>query len=58
MPNRRNYFTNVIRSSEMLCSLMFEDARGCPYNSFTPRSIAALSCSTAFIAVVSLLAGM
>jgi len=58
MRNRTNYFTELIQSSELLCSLMFEDAKGCPYNSFTPRSIAVLSCSSSLLAIVSLLAGM
>ena len=43
-------------SSEMYCSLRFEDARGCPYNKFDAHGIAALSAANVLVAVVSLVA--
>lgn len=58
MSKRVNNFKNLLESSEMVCSLKYEDARGCPYGSFTPRSIAVLSTAGAFLAIVSLLVGM
>jgi len=52
-----NFFTNLMYSSEMACSLMFEDFRGCPYNAFSRPCIAFLSSSCALLAVASLLIG-
>ena len=53
-----NFFMSMIQASEMLCSLRFEDMRGCPYHSFTPRSIAMLSLTSTLMAAAALLVGM
>ena len=53
----KRMFYSVFASSEMLCSLLFEDVRGCPYQLFTKRSIAAISASMTLIAVASLAFG-
>ena len=58
MGERAKNFMNLVNSSEMACSLRYEDINGCPYNSFTPRSIAALSVSSSVMALVSLIVGM
>ena len=57
MGERTTGFAKIIDSSEMACSLRFEDVRGCPYNTFTPRGIAALSLTSSILAIVSLLMG-
>ena len=57
MGARTNFFTNLIYSSEMACSLMFEDARGCRYNVFTKPYIALLSSSCTALAIAALLIG-
>ena len=54
MGNLATGFSKLIDSSEMACSLKFEDVKGCPYNSFTPKGIAALSFACSFFAIVSL----
>ena len=58
MGDRAKNFMNLIDSSEMLCSLRYEDIGGCPYNTFTPRSIAVLSTLSSVMALVSLIVGM
>lgn len=57
MGERANKFMNLVHSSEMMCSLLYEDVRGCPYNSFTPGNIAVLSLASSFLAVASLVIG-
>ena len=58
MGERTRNLSKLLDSSEMFCSLKYEDVRGCPYNAFTPRGIAALSITSSFLAIVSLLAGI
>ena len=53
----RKFFTNMVESSEMACSLLYEDIGGCPYNTFTPSGIAALSSLCTVFAVISLIIG-
>lgn len=48
---------NTLESSEMYCSLRYESLRGCPYNLFTQKGIAALSAGSAVIGVLSLILG-
>ena len=47
----------VLDSSEMYCSLKFEDLRGFQYNKFNAKGIAVLSVATSFIAIVSIAVG-
>ena len=49
------FFTKMLESSEMYCSLKYEDARGCPYNLFSPCDIATLWTVSALLSLVSLL---
>lgn len=58
MGERAKFLMNLIDSSEMACSLRYEDMGGCPYNTFTPRGIAALSSISVVSAIVSLVFGM
>ena len=51
------FFRNALDSSEMYCSLRYESMKGCPYNVFSERAIAALSLGGALIGIVSLLLG-
>ena len=51
------FFRNALDSSEMYCSLKFEDFRGCPYGIFTQRGIAVLSAASSCIAVLSIAFG-
>ena len=41
----------------MYCSLRYESMKGCPYNLFSEKSIAALSIGGAIIGIVSLILG-
>ena len=54
MCTAKDVFKKLFRSSEMLCSLAFEDVRGCPYNVFTSQGIAAMSAASTALAVISL----
>ena len=56
MGERETCFSKVIDSSEMACSLRFEDVRGCPYGIFTSEGIAILSIASSLLAVISLFA--
>ena len=57
-PKRASGFVRkVLDSSEMYCSLRYESMKGCPYNVFSERAIAALSLGGALIGIVSLLLG-
>ena len=47
----------ILETSEMYCSLKFEDARGFQYNRFNAKGIAFLSSATALIAIVAIVAG-
>ena len=58
MGNYRKLFVQLLESSEMYCSLRFEDIKGCPYNLFDARSIALLATSTAACAILSLIAAL
>ena len=49
--------SDILASSEMYCSLRFEDMHGCPYDVFTRAGIASLSAGAGIIAVVSLILG-
>ena len=51
-------FANLLASSEMYCSLRYEDVRGCPYNAFDHRAIAVLASASAALALVSLAIGI
>lgn len=44
-------------SSEMFCSLMYEDYRGCPYNTFSSSQIAFMSFALCVISAVSITLG-
>ena len=55
MGERTRHFSKMLDSSEMFCSLRFEDVKGCPYNTFTPRGIAVLSLASSIMALVSLI---
>ena len=48
---------DILESSEMYCSLKFEDYRGCAFNVFTRRGIAFLSASIFVIAAASIAFG-
>ena len=50
-------FRNVLESSEMYCSLKYEDFRGCAYGVFTRRGVAALSAVSCCVATLSIVAG-
>lgn len=54
MGEHKTFFAKAIDASEMACSLIYEDVKGCPYHAFTPRSIAALSISSSILALLSL----
>ena len=58
MSKRTWNFSKLLDSSEMFCSLKYEDVKGCPYNAFTPRGIAALSITSSFLAIISLFIGV
>ena len=47
----------ILESSEMYCSLRYEDYRGCRYGVFTKNGIAVLSLALSVVAVVSLVLG-
>lgn len=49
------FLSKIIDSSEMACSLRFEDFKGCPYDTFTSEGIAALSLASSFLALLSLI---
>ena len=57
MGERAIFFKDLLLASEMYCSLRYEDMGGCPYDTFTPRGIAALSSAIGFLSLISLLAG-
>ena len=48
---------SVFASSEMLCSLLFEDVRGCPYHLFSRQTIAAASVAAAVFAIACIVIG-
>ena len=50
-------YHSVFATSEMLCSLLLEDVRGCPYRMFSRRDIALASASAALIAIASIAFG-
>ena len=45
----------ILNSSEMYCSLRYEDFRGCPYNMFDSFGIGMLAVSCSLLAALSLL---
>ncbi|HAM16580.1 MAG TPA: hypothetical protein DCP91_12140 [Eggerthellaceae bacterium] len=47
-------FRDVLDSSEMYCSLKTEDFRGCAYQAFTSRGIAALASAISVVAALSI----
>ena len=47
----------ILAASEMYCSLMLEDFRGCPYNVFTRKGISVLAISISALAIASIIAG-
>lgn len=51
------FLRSILDSSEMYCSLRYESMKGCPYNLFSEKSIAALSIGGAIIGIVSLILG-
>ena len=53
----KGFLRTTLESSEMYCSLRYESMKGCPYNCFNEKAIAALSSGGALIALVSLLLG-
>ena len=55
MGERTGFFSAVISSSEMYCSLRYESIGGCPYHAFTHRGIAMLAAASSFLAIASLL---
>lgn len=57
MGERIAYVSELFKSSEMYCSLRYEDYRGCPYNKFTPRGIATLAVVCYAFAALSLVLG-
>ena len=48
----------VLESSEMFCSLKFEDIGGCAYGMFTRAGVRALTVSCSVVAVASLIFGI
>lgn len=58
MGERTKFFKGLVDSSEMICSLKYEDMRGCPYGSFTRHDIVEFSLTCSALAIVSLLIGM
>ena len=58
MGNCKKLFVRLLESSEMYCSLRYEDVRGCPYHLFDARSIAMLATSCTACAIVSLIAAI
>ena len=50
-------FASILFSSEMYCSLKFEDAKGCPYNAFDNRTIAVLASASIVLGIASLALG-
>ena len=48
---------SVLESSEMYCSLRYEDYRGVPYHMFTRGGIAALSGAGSLLAILSIVVG-
>ena len=56
-PSIRKRVLDVLLASEMYCSLMFEDVRGCRYGKFTPTAISVLSASSAVVAALALFFG-
>lgn len=53
----KNFSEAVLDTSEMYCSLRFEDAKGCAYHKFSSSDIALLSTLCMIISVASLIAG-
>lgn len=49
---------SVLESSEMYCSLKYEDFRGCAYGVFTRKGIAAFSAFSGCVATLSLVLGV
>ena len=58
MGEQTRSLSKLFDSSEMFCSLKYEDVKGCPYNTFTPRGIAALSVASSILAIIALFAGI
>ena len=58
MGERAKFFKDLIDSSEMICSLKYEDMRGCPYGAFTRHDIAEFSLTCAALVIISLAGGM
>ena len=48
---------SVLESSEMYCSLRYEDYKGVPYHMFTRGGIAALSGAGSLLAILSIVVG-
>lgn len=55
MGERKEFIARIADSSEMICSLKYEDVRGIPYNAFTREGIAALTAASSFFAILSIL---
>ncbi len=53
----RSFLQSALYASEMYCSLLFEDFRGCSYKVFTHAGIATLSAVSALVAIVALAFG-
>ena len=53
----RNRLVAVLEASEMFCSLLFEDYRGCSYGIFTRKGIALASTAAAIIAMTAIFFG-
>lgn len=58
MGESAKFFRNLIDSSEMICSLKYEDMRGCPYEAFGRHEIIAFSTICVVLAALALIAGM
>ena len=52
-----DWFWRIVASSEMACSLLTEDVRGCAYNKLTHADVAVCASAISLIALVSVLLG-
>lgn len=50
----RQKISEILESSEMICSLLLEDARGCSYGVFSKQGITAMSGSLFAIATLAI----
>ena len=55
--SRQQRLKNILDSSEMYCSLVTEDFRGCSYNLFSKNNVQLLATAGSAIAIISLIFG-